>query len=185
MKLDAVQEEILASEEVGGGGGSLICTCLHDLADNPIASIIADDALFNAKLVHAMNTSRSKDVTRLSFSTPPTITLLVNNAGVAIVSEFSKTPPSEITAIINTNAIAPLALSHAMISSFFTDSASSYGIINVSSTMGDFPAGYVSLYAATKRFTSTLHESLSAELPNHIHVMTVAPFYVQTRMTRF
>lgn len=111
------------------------------------------------------------------------VSLLVNNAGISLHSQFQDTEPCQWRRVMDVNIggcynCIRLALP-AMLS------AHEGCIINLSSIWGSRAASCESAYAASKHAVEGLSRSLAAELaPSHIRVNCVAPGVIETDMLR-
>jgi short-subunit dehydrogenase len=89
------------------------------------------------------------------------IDLLVNNAGVEIVSAFTRYTRAELTSMIDVNLTAPLLLTHRVAPGML---ARGYGhVVFISSGAGKIGPAYGEPYAATKAGLIGLTQSLRAE----------------------
>jgi short-subunit dehydrogenase len=111
----------------------------------------------------------------------PRITLLVNNAGVALGGRFDQLTLEEFDAVVRVNFSAPVVLTHTLLPAL-TASPGSH-LVNVSSLYGLIgPAGQ-SAYAASKFALRGLTEVLRHELPEvGVGVTAVHPGGVRTRI---
>ena len=57
------------------------------------------------------------------------------------------------------------------------------GIINLASFLGEYPAGFVQLYSATKAFDDYLSRSLHFEYSDKIDILSLRPNHVSTNLT--
>ena len=105
----------------------------------------------------------------------PSITLLVNNAGMARTASFVELDPDEAGQMIQLNVTAPTRLAHAVAGTFANRGSGT--IINIASVTALAPPTLVGgVYAATKAYLLTLTEALQAELgPKGVTVQAVLP----------
>jgi len=111
------------------------------------------------------------------------IDILINNAGINILSDIESINNSDINAMVNINLIAPLKLIQHVVKDM---KLKKYGrIINVSSIWGVRSKEYRTLYSLTKFGINGLTKSLAKELGKYnILINSVAPGYVNTEMTK-
>jgi short-subunit dehydrogenase len=58
-------------------------------------------------------------------------------------------------------------------------------LVNISSILGVFPVGYLTIYSASKAYIEAFSMGLSEEEYHNIRILNVSPFYVSTKMTGF
>lgn len=111
-----------------------------------------------------------------------TIDILINNAGINILSDIESIESNDINTMINTNLIAPLKLIQHVVKDM---KLKKYGrIINISSIWGIRSKENRTLYSLTKFGINGLTKSLARELGEYnILINSVAPGYVNTEMT--
>ena len=111
------------------------------------------------------------------------IDALVNNAGINIIGTIDSLADEDIHSMINTNLIAPLLLMQYVSKNMKNNR---YGkIVNISSIWGVRSKEERTLYSATKFALNGMTKSLARELgPYNILVNSVAPGYVNTKMTQ-
>jgi hypothetical protein len=103
--------------------------------------------------------------------------LLVNNAGVGIVGNFSDTPLDRQLAMMRLNCEAVVRLAHAYLSTAQSGDA----LINISSAVGFTPMASFGLYCATKSFVTAFSEALWFEQKSKgIFVMDFCPGITST-----
>jgi len=100
------------------------------------------------------------------------ITGLVNNAGFGIWGLFAEKQGVAQLDVLNTDFIAPVAITHALLPSLTKQRGF---IINVSSLAGETPLPHMSTYAAAKAGLSYWSEALRMELKGKVTVVTLAP----------
>ncbi len=102
------------------------------------------------------------------------IDVLVNNAGVGLISAFESTPMDTVRGIFETNTFGTMALIRAVLPQF--RERKSGVIVNVSSTVTLSPLLLLSVYTASKAAINFFTESLALELePFNIRVRLVLP----------
>lgn len=107
--------------------------------------------------------------------------LLVNNAGVEVYGSFFHDTLEKHLALISLNVTAVTALAH-QIGRRITDRGRG-GIINVSS-IASTPQPWMSTYAGSKSFVSTLSLVLRSELtPKGVDVLALEPGFTVSEMT--
>lgn len=102
------------------------------------------------------------------------IGVLVNNLETYQIQRFDHIYPHEIEKSINSGVLSTTLLLNAFIPQMLQREKRSC-IINVGSELGDFPAGYMSLFSATKAFNNTLSRALQQEFGDRIDVVTALP----------
>jgi hypothetical protein len=103
--------------------------------------------------------------------------LLVNNAGVGIVGNFSGTPLDKQLAMMRLNCEAVVRLAHA----FLSTAQSGDALINISSAVGFTPMASFGLYCATKSFVTLFSEALWFEQKSKgVFVMDFCPGITST-----
>jgi NAD(P)-dependent dehydrogenase (short-subunit alcohol dehydrogenase family) len=109
----------------------------------------------------------------------PSIDVLVNNAGYALVGPFEAATPAQIEQQFATNVFGLMNVTHALLS-HFRDRKQGL-IINVASMGGRITFPLYSLYHATKWAVEGFSESLQYELaPLGIRVKTIEPGPIKT-----
>lgn len=111
------------------------------------------------------------------------IHVLVNTAGINLVSSLSKIADSDLQETLQTNLLAPFRLSRSLAPRMI---GSGFGrIVNVSSIWSMVAKGGRTTYSMSKAALNGLTRSLAIELaPFNILVNAVAPGYVLTDLTR-
>jgi short-subunit dehydrogenase len=113
----------------------------------------------------------------------PRITLLVNNAGVALGGRFEQLTLEEFDWVMSINFRAPVALTHHLLARLVASPGSH--LVNVSSVFGLIgPAGQ-SAYSSSKYAIRGFTDVLRAELAEHrVGVTTVHPGGIRTRIAQ-
>ncbi|GMU06472.1 SDR family oxidoreductase [Corallococcus caeni] len=102
------------------------------------------------------------------------IDVLVNNAGVGLMSVFEGTPMETVRATFETNTFGVMAVTHAFLPQFRQRKAGV--IVNVSSGTTFKPLPLLAVYTASKAALNAFTESLALELqPFHVRVSLVIP----------
>lgn len=114
----------------------------------------------------------------------PSLDILINNAGIATISNFSNQDSLRIAADeMTTNYFGPINLTHALLPTL--RKSASAAVINISSiaAISNFPS--LGPYSASKAAVHSFTQGLRAELGNtDIFVQGVYPGPVDTDMTR-
>lgn len=102
------------------------------------------------------------------------IDVLVNNAGIGLISAFESTPMDTVREIFETNTFGTMAMAHAVLPQF--RERKSGVIVNVTSTVTLLPLLLLSVYTASKAAINAFTESLALELQTfNIRVRLVLP----------
>jgi hypothetical protein len=104
----------------------------------------------------------------------PSITMLVNNAGVAASGPMLENDLDRLEAMVDLNVTVPLRLAHAAVAGFVARGRGT--LINISSIVAMVPGRINATYSATKAFVLNLSMALRAELAGtSIRVQAVLP----------
>jgi short-subunit dehydrogenase len=108
------------------------------------------------------------------------IDVWINNAGVGVIGEFTRTPIESHDQVIRTNLLGTLHGAHAAVAYFMQQQSGV--LINVNSEGGWVPAPFAVAYAASKFGLRGYSEALRAELGGwpDIHVCDVFPAFIDT-----
>ena len=107
---------------------------------------------------------------------------LVNNAAINIIGEIQEINDDDIEKMMNINLISPLKIIQFVVENMKKKNCGR--IVNVSSIWGVRSKEFRTLYSMTKFGINGLTKSLSRELgPNQILINSIAPGYVNTKMT--
>lgn len=106
--------------------------------------------------------------------TDASITMLVNNAGVAVITPLVSSDVDRMESMIDLNVTALMRLTAAVVPSFIARGAGD--IINISSIVGVAPEVLNGVYGGTKAFVLAFSQSLRHELSDKgIRVQVVLP----------
>ena len=156
MGRDQTSLEILAQELIGEGATAEIAVC--DVQDLP-----------------AVNRAIAQ-ITKLN--------ILVNNAGTNIPEPFAQVSETHFDQIMNLNLRATFFVTQAAVQKIIA-TGSGGAIINISSQMGHVGAINRTVYCASKHALEGFTKALALELaPVGIRVVSVAPTFIETNMTR-
>jgi short-subunit dehydrogenase len=109
------------------------------------------------------------------------INLLINNAGIIKVGDFTEIDLLDQQKIVEVNLTGVITSTHIAIP--YLKSSAPSTIINMCSAAAIFGNSEITIYAATKAAIKNLTEGLNILLENqHIHVAAIWPIYVKTRM---
>ena len=109
------------------------------------------------------------------------ISILVNNAGIALFNYFEKVSAQEIKDMIQTNCSSYLFLAQSLAQKLMNREKRG-AIINVGSLAGLSPNPLQGGYCATKRFVRFLSYMLDDMFKKNIDVLNVAPGFVSTKL---
>lgn len=112
------------------------------------------------------------------------VDILINCAGVVTTNKtFDKNTESDIVRTININTVAPMFVALAMLPDMISRDRGH--ICNIASAAGLLSNPRMSVYAASKWATMGWSDSVCIELKqmkSHVHVTTLAPYYINTGM---
>ena len=134
----------------------------------------------------AVDVTRGQDVTQLMRSLAAAhgrIDVLVNNAGVNILADFRNMSDAEWVRLREVNLDGVMRIAR---DGFELLRASGKGsLINIASIMGNRGIRPLAAYSATKGAVAALTRGLAVEYaPFNIRVNTLAPGYVETKLTQ-
>ena len=156
MGRDQTSLELLAQELIGDGATAEIAVC--DVQDLP-----------------AVNRAIAQ-ITKLN--------ILVNNAGTNIPEPFAQVSETHFDQIMNLNLRATFFVTQAAVQKIIA-TGNGGAIINISSQMGHVGAINRTVYCASKHALEGFTKALALELaPVGIRVVSVAPTFIETNMTR-
>jgi NAD(P)-dependent dehydrogenase (short-subunit alcohol dehydrogenase family) len=105
--------------------------------------------------------------------------VVVNNAGIGLMSAFEATPERAIRELFETNTFGVMAVTQAVIPHFRERRAGT--IVNVTSSVGIVPMPLVSVYCASKQAIEGFTEALAYELAFfRVRAKLVEPGYAPT-----
>lgn len=109
------------------------------------------------------------------------ITLLVNNAGVALSTPLAESDPGEVDRLIQLNIVALTHLASAAAAGFAARGTGA--IINIASVVPLLPERFNAVYAASKAYVLSLTQSLAAEMSEKgVQVQAVLPGATRTEI---
>lgn len=109
------------------------------------------------------------------------ITLLLNNAGMAVSGTFLESDIDAVERMIALNVVAPTRLAAAVAKGVATRKAGT--LINIASVLALVPEMFSGTYSGTKAYVLNLSKSLQAELGRHgVRVQAVLPGATRTEI---
>lgn len=112
------------------------------------------------------------------------ITVLVNNAGIAVAGYFVDTSPESFEKVVAINLMGVVNCCRAVIPHMVSGDRPGH-IVNVASILGHLGMGGVSAYCMTKFGVVGFSESLRAEMARHqIGVSTICPGMIRTNIVK-
>ncbi|WP_228897241.1 SDR family oxidoreductase [Acidovorax sp. Leaf73] len=109
------------------------------------------------------------------------ITLLLNNAGMAVSGTFLESDIDAVERMIALNVVAPTRLAAAVAKGFAARKAGT--LINIASVLALVPEMFSDTYSGTKAYVLNLSKSLQAELGRHgVRVQAVLPGATRTEI---
>jgi short-subunit dehydrogenase len=111
----------------------------------------------------------------------PPIDVLVNNAGAALLGDFTAADPTQMEKLLRLNVVVPTLLASAAAGQMVA--RGSGAIVNVASVLALLPEYARGIYPATKSYVLTLSQSLAVELgPKGVYVQAVLPAATRTEI---
>ena len=156
-------------------GYDLILVARNQVRLDEVANRIAGATGHAVKAVAADLNNRS-DLKRVEtiLGTDPSITMLVNNAGVGAVGPLLTSNVDAMEEMIDLNVTALTRLTYAAVPGFVARGGGA--IINISSVVAIAPERLNGVYGATKSFVLALSQSLNAELAEkNVRIQAVLP----------
>lgn len=174
----------LLAKELASQGAEIIVTARRqEAADAVTAEIIAAGNKAHAMVLDVNATDSLNDFREKVHQVAGPIDMLVNNAGIVVGGNFEEVSLQDHLAIMNTNTLAPIALTHIFMEDL---AASTHGhIVNIVSASAFLGLPWGSTYSASKWALLGLSESLRQEFnerKSNITVTSVCPSYIDTGM---
>ena len=111
----------------------------------------------------------------------PAITMLVNNAGIAVSGPMLGSDPEQLEAMVNLNITTALRLAHAAVAGFVARGQGT--LINIASVLALAPERFNATYSGSKAFLLNLSTALQTELSGTaIRVQAVLPGATRTEL---
>lgn len=143
---------------------------ISDRSGREVRTLVAD-------LTDAADLERVADV----LATDGSVTLLINNAGTALMAPPDQTPVPALTTLLDLNVTALARLSLAVLPGFLARNNGT--LINISSVLGFSSIPGSSVYSATKAFVLGLTQALQREYADTpIRIQLVAPAATATEI---
>jgi short-subunit dehydrogenase len=128
-----------------------------------------------------LGTKAGRAAVESRFALDPEISLLVNNAGMAIMGPLAATNLDQAEALIALNIIAATRLAKAAAAAFAARKAGA--IINIASVVAFQPGRISAVYSASKAYVLNLSQAMEAELtPLGVRVQAVLPGATRTEI---
>ena len=145
-----------------------------------LAGRLSDETGQGARVLPA-DLARTADVAVVTdvLLTDPAITVLVNNAGVAMSGDLADADPDHLERMIQLNVLAPSLLARAVIPGFVARGTGT--LINISSVLALAPERFNGSYSGTKAYLLNLSLRLQHELAGKgVRVQVVLPGATRT-----
>ena len=145
-----------------------------------LAGRLSDETGQAARVLPA-DLARKADVAVVAdvLRTDPAITVLVNNAGVAMSGDLADADPDHLERMIQLNVLAPSLLARAVIPGFVARGTGT--LINISSVLALAPERFNGSYSGTKAYLLNLSLRLQHELAGKgVRVQVVLPGATRT-----
>lgn len=110
------------------------------------------------------------------------VSVLVNNAGVALTGPFVECSPEDLDWQIQVNLYGVMHGCHVLLPTLLAQREAH--IVNISSLFGIISVPDSAAYCMSKHAVKALTECLMIELPRHVRLTSVHPGAVATRITR-
>jgi short-subunit dehydrogenase len=139
------------------------------------------DVTVDARVADLADTAAIADLVAGILADHPRITLLVNNAGVALAGRFDQITLEDYDWVTRINFVAPVTLTHHLLPTLLASPGSH--VVNLSSLFGLISPAGQSAYSASKFAIRGFSQALRAELlPRGVGVTTVHPGGIKTRI---
>ena len=149
---------------------------------NDLATRLRAETGVNVETLRA-DLTVAADVARVAqrLSSDPTISMLVNNAGVAVSTPLLGADPQALENMISLNVVAVTRLAVAAAGAFATRERGT--LINVASVLALAPELFNGAYSGTKAYVLNLTQALQQELaPKGVRVQAVLPGATRTEL---
>ncbi|GAB3579680.1 SDR family NAD(P)-dependent oxidoreductase [Amycolatopsis endophytica] len=145
-----------------------------------VAKAVGSTVDVSAHVVDLSSERETAEVAQRVLAENPRLTLLVNNAGVALGGRFDQLTLEEFGWVLDVNFRAPVQLTHALLPAL--KAARGSHIVNVSSVFGLIAPPGQSAYAASKFAVRGFTEAIRHELAGKVGVTSVHPGGIRTRI---
>jgi NADP-dependent 3-hydroxy acid dehydrogenase YdfG len=168
--------------ELARRGANVALTDVH--ADRLVGTRAAVEGLGRRASVHVFDVSDRTAWERFRdevVADHGEVHLLMNNAGVALTGPFLQCTPEELQWQLDVNLRGVMHGCHVMLPHLLERDEAH--LVNVSSLFGLITVPDSAAYCMSKHAVKALSHALMMELPDHVHVTSVHPGAVATRIT--
>ncbi|MDQ0376119.1 SDR family NAD(P)-dependent oxidoreductase [Amycolatopsis thermophila] len=147
-----------------------------------VAKTVGSTVDVSTHVVDLASAQETAEVAERVLAENPRLTLLVNNAGVALGGRFDQVTLEEFGWVIDINFRAPVQLTHALLPALKASPGSH--IATVSSVFGLIAPAGQSAYSASKFAVRGFTEAIRHELAGQVGVTSVHPGGIRTRIAQ-
>lgn len=170
---------------LAAAGAKVACTARRtDLLDTVVAEITDAGGMAAAVALDVTDSASIATALDQAATALGTLTILVNNAGLAIDHKLVDTPDADWDAVIDTNLRGTFLMAREAARRMIAAKAAGR-IVNIASILGQTASPRVHAYAASKAGIIHLTHTLAAELArDNIRVNALSPGYVETDLNQ-
>jgi len=170
------------AERLAKRGHDLILVARDEARLNAAAGKLrADHGISVLVLPADLSTEAGISAVERRLESDPSITLLVNNAGIGVAATLAETSTANVTGLVQLNVLAAARLATTAARTFTPRGHGT--IVNIASVLGLVAELFNPVYNATKAFVLSLSQNMHRELsPSGIRVQAVLPGITRTEI---